>query len=127
MKYPLALVATLIQVYGTDILIGYDIGCEFTKTLSNSPLLGELAKAARVQFVVPAFHGHSHNRGCQVKYLPLYVEGAGKEDFEGNERFFSSSNGLAAGTRLSTPFHRHQSIAQFVAFWSESKHAEIGT
>ncbi|PIL35238.1 hypothetical protein GSI_03028 [Ganoderma sinense ZZ0214-1] len=104
MKYGLATISTLIKVYGKDIVVGYDIGFRCT----------------------PAFHAHSHNRRCQVKFLPLYVEGIGKEDFEGNERFFSSSNSLAAGTRLSTPFHRHQSIAQFVAFWSDAKHAETG-
>ncbi|KAI1781971.1 hypothetical protein LXA43DRAFT_907171 [Ganoderma leucocontextum] len=126
MKYGLAIVAKLIDVYGEDIMIGYDIGCEFLKTVQNSRLLGAKAAAARVQFVVPAFHGHSHNRGCQVNHLPLYVEGVGKEDFEGNERFFSSSNNLAAGTRLSTPFHRHQTITQFAAFWTHTKHAETG-
>ncbi|TBU29313.1 hypothetical protein BD311DRAFT_661455, partial [Dichomitus squalens] len=126
MKYALAVVAKLIDVYGKDIIIGYDIGCEFIKTLHNSALLGEKAVAAGVQLVVPTFHGHSHNRGCQVNYLPLYAEGTGKEDFEGNERFFSFSNGIAAATRLSTPFHRHQSIAQLVQFWSYAKHAETG-
>ena len=126
MKYPLAIVAKLIDIYGEGLLIGYDIGCEFDKTVRNSPLLGEKAASARVKFVVPSFHGHSHNRGCQVQYLPLYVMGTGKEDFEGCERFFSSSNNLAAGTRLASSFHRHQSITQFVAFWSHAKHAESG-
>ncbi|TBU22021.1 hypothetical protein BD311DRAFT_677015 [Dichomitus squalens] len=126
MKYPLAIVVKLIKVYSKDIVISYDIGCEFVKTLYNSALLGEKAATAHVQFVVPTFHGHSHNRGCQVDYLLLYVKGTRKEDFEGNEQFFSSSNGLAAGTQLLTPFHRHQSIAQFIQFWSHAKHAKTG-
>ncbi|PIL29409.1 hypothetical protein GSI_09461 [Ganoderma sinense ZZ0214-1] len=103
MKYPLAIIAKLIDVYGENIVVGYDIGCKFRKTVSTSPLLSNKAAAAAIEFVVPAFHGHSHNRKCQVKHLPLYVKGAGKEDFEG-----------------------HQSIAQFVTFWSHTKHAESG-
>ncbi|RDX41764.1 hypothetical protein OH76DRAFT_1363941, partial [Lentinus brumalis] len=61
---------------------------------------------------------------CQVNFLPLYFEGAGKEDFEGCECLFSESNGLAPGTRLATPFHRHQAIEEFAKFWSYQKHAE---
>lgn len=126
MKYPLAIVSKLLQVYGPDILVGYDIGCEFSKTLDNSSL-GALAREKRLRCIVPAFHGHSHNRGCQVQFLPLYFRGAGKEDFEGCERLFSESNSLAPGTRLATPFHRHQAIEEFAMFWSRQKHAESGT
>ncbi|TFK79062.1 hypothetical protein K466DRAFT_606431 [Polyporus arcularius HHB13444] len=125
MKYPLAIINRLLEVYGPDILVGYDIGCEFTKTLEHSSL-GPRAKAKGLSCIVPAFHGHSHNRGCQVQYHPLYFVGAGKEDFEGCERLFSESNGLAPGTRLATPFHRHQAIEQFAQFWSRQKHAESG-
>ncbi|KAI0684967.1 hypothetical protein C8T65DRAFT_712851 [Cerioporus squamosus] len=125
MKYPLAIINKLLKVYGPDILVGYDIGCEFSKTLDNSSL-GTLAREQRLTSIVPAFHGHSHNRGCQVQFLPLYFSGAGKEDFEGSERLFSESNALAPGTRLATPFHRHQAIEQFAMFWSRQKHAESG-
>ncbi len=125
MKYPIAIINKLLQVYGPDILVGYDIGCEFSKTLENSSL-GALAREERLRCIVPAFHGHSHNRGCQVQFLPLYFTGAGKEDFEGCERLFSESNSLASGTRLASTFHRHQAIEQFAAFWSLQKHAESG-
>ncbi|TFK80109.1 hypothetical protein K466DRAFT_605604 [Polyporus arcularius HHB13444] len=126
MKYALAIMNRLLEVYGPDVLVGYDIGCEFSKTLENS-CLGARAKEKRLECIVPAFHGHSHNRGCQVRFLPLYRPGVGKEDFEGCERLFSESNALAPGTRLSTPFHRHQAIEQFATFWSHQKHAESGT
>ncbi|RPD52690.1 hypothetical protein L226DRAFT_548692 [Lentinus tigrinus ALCF2SS1-7] len=125
MKYALTLINKLLQVYGSDILVGYDIGCEFSKTLSNSSL-GAVVQEQRIKCIVLAFHGHSHNRGCQVQFLPLYFAGAGKEDFEGCERLFSESNALAPGTRLATQFHRHQAIEQFAVFWSRQKHAESG-
>ncbi|KAI0323191.1 hypothetical protein GY45DRAFT_1265025, partial [Cubamyces sp. BRFM 1775] len=125
MKYPLAIVNKLIEAYGKDIKIGYDIACAFSKILQRSTI-GAQVSALGITGVVPAFHGHSHNRPCQVNWHPLYTPGVGKEDFEGCERCFSESNALAPGTRLSTAFHRHQAIEQFFGFWSDQKHAESG-
>ncbi|OBZ76606.1 hypothetical protein A0H81_03873 [Grifola frondosa] len=125
MKYPLAIVDKLMEVYGSDVKLGYDIACEFAKTLRSSSL-GLSADLKCMSGVVPAFHGHSHNRLCQVYWHPMYMDGVGKEDFEGCERVFSESNALASRTRLSTSFHHHQAIEQFFGFWGEQKHAETG-
>ncbi|OBZ66016.1 hypothetical protein A0H81_14010 [Grifola frondosa] len=125
MKYPLAMVDRLIEVYGSNVKVGYDIWCAFAKTLANSSLGGPSVKAC-LSGVVPAFHGHSHNRGCQVNWHPMYMEGVGKEDFEGCERLFSESNALASGTRLASAFHRQQAMEQFFSFWGDQKHAESG-
>ncbi|RDX42144.1 hypothetical protein OH76DRAFT_1488926 [Lentinus brumalis] len=126
MKYPLAIVNKIINVYGPEISIalGYDIACEFSKTLGRSSLGARASET--VSGVVPAFHGHSHNHRCQLDWHPMYMADVGKEDFEGCERFFSFSNGLAASTRLATAFHRHQAIEGLVAFWSRQKHGESG-
>ncbi|KAI9057832.1 hypothetical protein FKP32DRAFT_1615023 [Trametes sanguinea] len=125
MKYALAHVDRLASVYGCDLKVGYDVACAFRKILMRSSLGPRIARL-KISGVVPAFHGHSHNRGCQVDWHPLYMDGVGKEDFEGCERLFSESNALAPGTRLSTAFHRHQAIEQFMGFWSDQKHAESG-
>ncbi|GBE84231.1 hypothetical protein SCP_0602090 [Sparassis crispa] len=125
MKYPLAIIDKLIEVYGTNVKVGYDIACAFLKTLTRSSL-GPHATKARMSGVVPAFHGHGHNRGCQVHWHPLYMDGVSKEDFEGCERCFSELNALAPGTRLAMSFHRHQAIEQFFGFWDEQKHIESG-
>ena len=124
MKYPLAIVDKLLDVYGEDICIGYDIACSSATLKSSS--LGAEATAARLRCVVPAFHGYAHSRSCQVKWHPLNVEGTGKEDFEGSERAFSASNALAVGTRLSSRFHRAQAIQQHWDFWSADKYAQSG-
>ncbi|KAI0363427.1 hypothetical protein BV20DRAFT_931127, partial [Pilatotrama ljubarskyi] len=126
LKYPIAIVDKLLSVYGEDLKVklGYDIYCEFDKTLKRSSLGPRVE--GRVSGVVPAFHGHSHNRGCQLQWHPMYMDGVGKEDFEGCERFFSLLNGLASGTRLATEFHRHQAIEQYVHFWGMQKHEESG-
>ncbi|KAJ6632375.1 hypothetical protein B0H10DRAFT_2427108 [Mycena sp. CBHHK59/15] len=81
MKYLLAIIKSILDRYGKDVCIGYDIMCAFFKTLLRSSL-GKRVVAMKLRGVVPAFHGHAHNRACQVGWLPLYVEGVGLEDFE---------------------------------------------
>ena len=39
-KYPLALTNRLIDVFGDNLLIGYDIGCGFSDTANNSKKVG---------------------------------------------------------------------------------------
>ncbi|KAI0040617.1 hypothetical protein FA95DRAFT_1502561 [Auriscalpium vulgare] len=123
-KYPLAVVDKLMEVYGADIACGYDIGCVFSKTLATSSL-GPRAAAERFRFVVGSFHGHAHNRGCQLHWHPRYVKGMGQANFEGCERVFGASNALAANSRNATKFHRHQDIEQHFAFWDEDKYANL--
>ncbi|KAJ7318180.1 hypothetical protein DFH08DRAFT_714989 [Mycena albidolilacea] len=125
MKYPLAMVKYLLDHCGADIGLGYDIMCAFFKTLMRSSL-GVNVTAMRLRGVVPAFHGHAHNRACQIGWHPLYVEGVGLEDFEECERTFAKSNHLASTTRLCTPFHRQQQIDEHFHFHDLDKHAASG-
>jgi hypothetical protein len=60
MKYSIAIVEQLLDRYGSDIGLGYDIMCTFIKTLAKSSL-GSRMVALNLQGVVPAFHGHAHN------------------------------------------------------------------
>ncbi|KAJ7698303.1 hypothetical protein B0H17DRAFT_1196887 [Mycena rosella] len=106
MKYPLAMVRWLLDHYGADVGLGYDIMCAFWKTLKRSSL-GADVTAMRLQGVVPAFHGHAHNRPCQIGWHPLYIEGVGLEDFE---EFF----------------HRQQQIDEHFQFHDQDKHAASG-
>ncbi|TFK59430.1 hypothetical protein BDN72DRAFT_905854 [Pluteus cervinus] len=126
MKYPIAHVQALMNRYGSDIGLGYDIWCQLIKTLRKSSL-AETVKAHNVDGVVPAFHGYAHNRLCQLSWHPLYKDGTGIEDFEECERTFSKSNELAGVTRLATPFHRHQQINEHFHFHDLDKYAAAGT
>jgi hypothetical protein len=101
----------LIDIFGQDLALGYDIGCRFKTTVNNA--LGEKARLNRHTCLVGAFHGHAHNRLCQLSFLTTYVEGLGLEDLEGCERFFSKSNALASSTRYSSIFHRRQAIVEY--------------
>ncbi|CAK5261820.1 unnamed protein product [Mycena citricolor] len=126
MKYPLALVSYLLDTYGANIGLGYDIMCAFFKTLLRSSL-GAKAVAMGLSGIVPAFHGHAHNRECQLGWHPMYHEGVGLEDFEECERTFCQSNQLASSTRLATPFHRQQQIDEHFFFHDLDKNASIGS
>ncbi|KAJ7648125.1 hypothetical protein FB45DRAFT_734236 [Roridomyces roridus] len=110
-KYPLAVVEHLLKHFGIDIGVGYDIGCHFCTTLDKSEL-GPKAREARLRCLVGSFHGHAHNRLCQVCFLALYVKGLGIEDLEGCERRFSRSNALAVRCGPSR-FHRQQEITAY--------------
>ncbi|KAJ3553548.1 hypothetical protein NP233_g12617 [Leucocoprinus birnbaumii] len=112
-KYPLVIVEALLNAFGQKLGGGYDIGCRFGATLAKSAL-GERARDLQYTSLVGAFHGHAHNRLCQLSHLATYVEGMGLEDLEGCERFFSKSNALAASVRYASVFHRWQRIAEFI-------------
>ncbi|KAJ8082799.1 hypothetical protein PM082_008655 [Marasmius tenuissimus] len=126
MKYPLSVIRRLLDAYGKELGIGYDIMCAFYKTLLRSAKLGSDVLGFQLRGVVPSFHGHAHNRKCQLDWHPMYVKGVGLEDFEEAERTFSGSNSLASTTRLSTEFHRLQAMLEYFAFHDEDKHAASG-
>jgi len=125
MKYPLAMIETLLNDHGNDVKVGYDIFCAFSKTLGRS-CLGEKVGRFRLSGVVPSFHGWAHSCDCQLDWHPLYVDGVGLEDFEECERTFSRSNDLAPTTRLSTRYHRRMRIEEHFDFHDEDKHARSG-
>lgn len=112
-KYPLAVVEILLEVFGADLGGGYDIGCKFKKTLARSDL-GPQAQELGYKALVGSFHGHAHNRLCQLRFLATYIKGMGLEDLEGCERFFSKSNALASSLRYASVFHRQQKMVEFM-------------
>lgn len=112
-KYPLAVVNRLLENFGERLGVGYDIGCRF-RTIIDKSALGPLAKELQYQSLVGAFHGHAHNRLCQISNLTTYVDGLGLEDLEGCERFFAKSNALASSTRYASIFHRRQRISEYM-------------
>ncbi|KAI6007027.1 hypothetical protein EDD15DRAFT_2383928 [Pisolithus albus] len=107
-KYALAVTSKLLDAFGSDLGGGYDIG-----------ILGEQARSLNYTSLVNAFHGHAHNRLCQLDNLTTYVEGLGLEDLEGCERAFSKSNALAPSTRYASIFHRRQAIACYFEYNDE--------
>jgi hypothetical protein len=120
MKYPLSLLAKIQQLLPDKKLVGYDIGCSFRATAKNG--IPEL----NGEFVIPAMHGYAHNRKCQLTYHPRYKKGAGLEDFETCERFFSLSNNCAGITRYTTAFHRLQLLDNHFSDSDDSRRLSLG-
>ncbi|KAJ3717531.1 hypothetical protein C8R42DRAFT_587087, partial [Lentinula raphanica] len=111
-KYPLAIVDRLLDVFGRDLGMGYDIGCGFKATIKKTPLQPK-AEELGYTSLVGAFHGHAHSRLCQTSHLTTYIPGLGLKHLEQCESFFSESNELASSTRHMSTFHRQQAIARF--------------
>ena len=112
-SFYLAIVAKMLEVFGEDLALGYDIGCRIKTTIANCPLLGPITLAKNHCCLVGAFHGHAHNCLCQTRYLATYVKGLGLKDLEGCEHFFSKSNALVSSTRYASVFHHHQAISEY--------------
>ncbi|KAL7283107.1 LOW QUALITY PROTEIN: hypothetical protein ACG7TL_002532 [Trametes sanguinea] len=124
-KYPLAIVAKALDVLGERLMIGYDIGCEFLKTV-NSSSLAPAARELELRFCVNAFHSYSHSYNCQVAFHPMTIAGMGLEDLEVMERIFSSSNQLAPIVRYASRYRRSSLIDVFFRQWDDEKYANLG-
>lgn len=92
----------------------------------NSSLEAKMV-ALSLRGVILAFHGHAHNRSCQVHWHLMYMEGVGLEDFKECECTFHKSNELASITQLAASFHCHQQIDEHFYFHDLDKHAASGT
>ena len=119
------MVAKALEVLGERQAIASDIGCAFATTVRNSSL-GTATREKKFDFLVNAFHGYSHNIQCQRKYHPSVFTGVGLRDFEGCERIFSWSNGLASTTRHSSAFRRDLMQDALWIQWDATKYANLG-
>jgi hypothetical protein len=124
MKYALATTNKLIDVYGPNGMTGYNIGCSFSKTVAASSIADKV-KRVNHRFVVNSFHGHAHNRRCQLQYYTLYQEGLGIEDLETCERVFSGSNAVAPLIRHASYFHWLQFIDLQFDQWDQDRYQEL--
>ncbi|KAI1782756.1 hypothetical protein LXA43DRAFT_904908 [Ganoderma leucocontextum] len=124
-KYPLAIVAKILEKIPGKKLIGYDIGCAFGDTVLHTTLKAAF-EASGSRFCVNAFHGYSHSYDCQVQHHPNVIDGMGLEEMETLERIFSASNQLAPITRYASPYRRISFIHAFFRQWDDEKYANIG-
>ena len=88
--------------------------------------IGVSAQDHGLRMVMPAFHGHAHNRACQLSFHILMSPGFGLEDLETCERVFAGSNAVARLTRHATPFHRWQFIDMHFQQWDKDKYVNLG-
>lgn len=120
------MVAKAMETLGSNLLIGYDIGCLFGGTI-RSTSLGAKFQESGSRTCVNAFHGYSHNYECQCKNHPNNITGMGLEDLETLERVFSSSNALAVVTRYASAYRRRLYIEMHFSQWDEDKYSNLAT
>ncbi|KAG1884301.1 hypothetical protein F4604DRAFT_1878723 [Suillus subluteus] len=111
-KYPLAIVAKLLDAFGDNLGGGYDIGCQFQTTLDNSSL-GPLVHSLHHSWLVGTFHRHAHRQLCQLLLLTTYIKGIGIKDLETCEWTLSKSNSLASALQYTSIFHHQQAINSY--------------
>jgi hypothetical protein len=119
------MVAKALDVFGSRLLLGYDIGCSFQETV-NASSLGPRFRELVCRFCVNAFHGYSHNFKCQSRNHPNAIEGMGIEDLETLERIFSASNQLGSLTRYMSAYNRRIFIDLFFKQWDTEKYQNLG-
>ncbi|KAG8763362.1 hypothetical protein FRC12_008575 [Ceratobasidium sp. 428] len=124
-KYALATMNQLIEVYG-NVMVGYDIGCRFNKTVEQSTLLAAAMENAEICICLGSFHGPAHNRYCQLHNHPHNIPGAGLTDFENCETIFSSTNRTSPTTRLASAYHRHQRIHNHLTAYDDDTYHMLG-
>ncbi|KAI0676297.1 hypothetical protein C8Q78DRAFT_960152, partial [Trametes maxima] len=124
-RYPLAIVAKVLDVLGERMIGGYDVGCSFLSTVQHSSLGPRFAEL-HSRLCVNSFHGYSHDYSCQVNFHPTFIKGMGIEDLETMERIFSSSNQLASVIRYATAYRRRVLIDLFFQQWDIEKYLNLG-
>lgn len=120
------MIAKSLELFGPRSLVGYDIGCAFSRTIVRSSL-GPNFERQGFRCCVNEFHGYSHNYQCQLLHHPNAIEGMGLEDLETMERIFSASNQLASVTRYASRYHRRSMIDMFFHQWDEDKYLNLAT
>ncbi|PPR04386.1 hypothetical protein CVT24_013215 [Panaeolus cyanescens] len=124
-KYALSFINRALSTLGPRLLIGYDIGCSFQKTILST-ILGDKFLESGSRCCVNAYHGYAHNFPCQTANHPNNIEGCGLEDLETMERFFSLSNALASVIRYASRFRRRQLLHLFLQQNDMDKYAALG-
>ncbi|KAJ3726723.1 hypothetical protein C8R42DRAFT_694341 [Lentinula raphanica] len=119
-KYPLAMTAMALKVFGPKWLMGYDISCSFGGTIINSSL-GLEFKKQDCRTCVNAFHSYSHNAICQLSNHPLNIASMGLKDLETLE---CRKDPAAV---YMTPYRRRIFIIMFLRQWDTDKYQNLAT
>ncbi|KAG2353443.1 hypothetical protein BDR07DRAFT_1496245 [Suillus spraguei] len=123
-KYPLSVVSKVLDVLGPRLLIGYNIGCKLTQTISLSSLATRFAEN-ECCMCVDVFHGYTHNYACQNINHPNIIEGIGLEDLARMERIFSHSNQLAPIIHYASVYNHCMFIDILFHQWDEDKYLNL--
>lgn len=110
-----------------DVVITYDIGCQWEKNLSHRlssalsiPSL-DLKSLNSFRVAVPKFHIIGHGASCQANYNLAYMDNVGMTHGESVETIWSHSTSLATWSRENGPAARHLILDDHWAGWNWRK------
>lgn len=130
MDYILA--STLVNVTLFQLLITYDIACQWAKNLQArfsqlSSDIGVNLDSVKLTVAIPKGHIKSHGRTCQSRYSLNYIPGSARTDGKGVERDWAHMNGLTSSTREMGPGNRQETLDDHWAAWNWEKILRLGT
>lgn len=109
-----------------DLLISYDIGCQWSKNLAKRvPRYPEWLRldmsSTRLRAVVPKFHLPAHGAKCQTEYSLNFLPYVGRTYGEGVESEWAHINGTASSTQEMAPAVRHETLNDHWGSWNWQK------
>ena len=114
----------------TDVVITYDIGCQWGKNLSqrlsdysSAPPID--IKSVNLRFAVPKFHIITHGASCQATFNLAYMDGVAMTHGEGVETIWASSTSLAIWSRENGPGARHLTLDDHWNGWNWRKYVGL--
>ena len=130
MNVDYAVVSALASDIGAgikDVVITYDIGCQWginlSSRLSDSSFLRSLNIESLDSFrvAVPKFHIMTHGASCQASYNLAYMDGVAMTHGEGVETIWAHSTTLAVWSRENGPAARHLILDDHWGGWNWQK------
>ena len=112
----------------TDVVITYDIGCQWGKNFSerlpkySSAPPVNIKSLKTIRFAVPKFHIITHATSCQAAFNLTYMDGVGMTHGEGVETIWASSTSLAIWSRENGPGARHLILDDHWNGWNWRKY-----
>ena len=110
-----------------DVVLTYDIGCQWNKNLSrclsSSPLMPsvDIDSLNSFRVTVPKFHIIGHGAQCQAEFNLVYMDGIGMTHGEGSETIWSHSTSLVTWSRENGPSAHHLILDDHWAGWNWRK------
>ncbi|KAH8103218.1 hypothetical protein DFH11DRAFT_1692670 [Phellopilus nigrolimitatus] len=124
--------STLVKTAVSELLISYDIGCQWSKKLASRikdfPQQMQLdIDNVNVRTVVPKFHLPAHGVSCQTKFSLNFIPYVGRTYGEGVESEWAHINGTATSTREMAPAVRHETLNDHWSSWNWQKWLHFGS
>ncbi|KAH8101661.1 hypothetical protein DFH11DRAFT_1523480 [Phellopilus nigrolimitatus] len=126
------ILSTLVETTVSELLISYDIGCQWSKNfaarIENFPQEMRLdVNNVNMRTVVPKFHLPAHGVSCQTKFSLNFVPWVGHTYGEGVESEWAHINGTATSTREMAPAVRHETLNDHWSSWNWQKWLNFGS